>query len=275
MPVDVVIFGGSGFIGSNLAEHFNDNGYKVRIADISPPKRKINGKVDFQRCNIVEQDSVAKCLSDANVAINTAIIQIPKINEDTRLGYEVNVIGTQNICESIYRNDTTLGMIQAGTWHTIGEIGLSGIIDESYGYRPDKVEERAKLYALSKTIQETIVRYYGYMSRGKKYIIIRSGTVLGEDMPEATAANIFINNAIKGNPITPYQHSMYRPMLYIDIEDLCKAYEKITQKILNGEINNHEIYNIVYPTPITVIELAELIKKDSRRRNQQKDITRN
>ena len=86
MPVDVVIFGGSGFIGSNLADHFNDNGYKVRIADISPPKRKINGKVDFQRCNIVEQDSVAKCLSDANVAINTAIIQIPKINEDIRLG---------------------------------------------------------------------------------------------------------------------------------------------------------------------------------------------
>jgi len=36
---------------------------------------------------------------------------------------------------------------------------------------------------------------------------------------------------------------------------------KSPQKILNGEINNHEIYNIVYPTPITVIELAELIKK--------------
>ena len=87
------------------------------------------------------------------------------------------------------------------------------------------------------------------MSRGKKYIIIRSGTVLGEDMPEATAANIFINNAIKGNPITPYQHSMYRPMLYIDIEDLCKAYEKITPK--NLKRRNKQPRNIQHILPNT------------------------
>jgi len=36
----------------------------------------------------------------------------------------------------------------------IGESGLSGVLDEGFGYRPDRVEERARLYALSKVIQE-------------------------------------------------------------------------------------------------------------------------
>jgi hypothetical protein len=33
------------------------------------------------------------------------------------------------------------------------------------------------------------------------------------DMPEKTAANIFITNGLSGRPLTPYKHSLYRPML--------------------------------------------------------------
>jgi hypothetical protein len=35
---------------------------------------------------------------------------------------------------------------------------LEGVVDEEFGYRPDKVEERAKIYALSKVCQESVVR---------------------------------------------------------------------------------------------------------------------
>jgi nucleoside-diphosphate-sugar epimerase len=51
-------------------------------------------------------------------------------------------------------------LIVTGSWHTIGESELTGTINEEFGYRPDKVEERAKLYVLSKIAQETIVRFY-------------------------------------------------------------------------------------------------------------------
>lgn len=57
----------------------------------------------------------------------------------------------------------------------------------------------------------------------KIYGIIRMGTVLGVGMPERPATNIFITRGLRGEPITPYKHSMYRPMLYVDIEDVCKA----------------------------------------------------
>jgi hypothetical protein len=51
----------------------------------------------------------------------------------------------------------------------------------------------------------------------KIFGIIRMGPVLGEGMPEKTAANIFIENGVAGKPLTPFKNSMYRPMSYADI----------------------------------------------------------
>jgi nucleoside-diphosphate-sugar epimerase len=261
MAVDVVVFGGSGFIGSNLAAHLSSRGYRVRVADVNPPKRSLEN-VDFKRCDVRDALDVFACLADASVAINTAIIQIPRINEEPVLGYQVNVVGTQNICEAVARLDNVVGLVQAGTWHTIGEMGLEGVVDEEFGYRPDKVEERAKIYALSKVCQESVVRLYSHMYPNKSYVVLRTGTVLGPGMPELTAASIFIRNALSGKPLTPYKHSMYRPMLFVDIEDVCKAYEVVVGKVLEGGLRGaNNVYNIVYPEPVTVIELAEYIKQ--------------
>lgn len=99
----------------------------------------------------------------------------------------------------------------------------------------------------------------------KVFGIIRMGTVLGNGMPEKTAANIFIDRALKGLTITPFKHSMFRPMLYVDLRDICKAYELFVTKILNNEVvktqNSIEhIVNIYYPEPITIIDLAEIVK---------------
>jgi UDP-glucose 4-epimerase len=261
MAVDVVVFGGSGFIGSSLAAHLSSLGYRVRVADINPPKRSLENVV-FRRCDVRDGLDVFACLADASVAINAAIIQIPRINEESVLGYQVNVVGAQNICEAVARLDGVVGVVQAGTWHTIGETGLEGVVDEEFGYRPDKVEERAKIYALSKVCQESVVRLYSHMYPGKSYAVLRTGTVLGPGMPELTAASIFIRNALSGKPLTPYKHSMYRPMLFVDVEDVCKAYEVVVGRVLEGglrDVNN--VFNVVYPEPVTVIELAEYVKQ--------------
>jgi nucleoside-diphosphate-sugar epimerase len=155
-------------------------------------------------------------------------------------------------------------MILAGTWHIFGEKELNGTIDESFGFRPDKVESRARLYVMSKIAQEVIVRYYDEMS-SKIFGVIRMGTVLGKGMPEKTAANIFISKGIRGEPLTPFKQSMYRPMLYIDIDDVCEAYARYAAKILEGQTSKEEgslahVVNLCYPEPITIIDLANAIK---------------
>jgi|Deesub1362A_J573_1020465.scaffolds.fasta_scaffold00355_26 UDP-glucose 4-epimerase len=259
----IAITGGSGYIGSCLAKNLSKV-YNVRILDITGPPAPSNNRIQFRRCDIRNLEQVKTEVRDVDLVIHTAIVQIPSINHARRLGYEVNVLGTNNVCSAVQESSKTQGLILAGSWHTIGERELEGTIDEEFGFRPDKVEERAKLYALSKIAQECIVRYYDEMSK-KIFGVIRMGTVLGDGMPEKTAANIFIENALAGKPLTPFKHSMYRPMLYVDIDDVCIAYQKFVHKILSKEIENNtnsleHVINVIYPIPITILELAKMVK---------------
>jgi len=260
---NIGIVGGSGYVGYSLARHFSDN-FVVKVLDVKQPPKDVK-KIDYTICDVRSIEEVRKSLRDVDLVIHTAIVQIPLINEQKRLGYEVNILGTQNICEAVDENPRIKGMILASSWHTIGESGLDGVIDEEFGFRPDKVEDRARLYALSKIAQESIVRFYDEMSE-KIFGIIRMGTVLGDGMPEKTAANIFIERALRGETITPFKHSMHRPMLYVDIEDVCQAYEKFALKILNEKVKKGgnslaHIVNVYYPNPITILELAQIVQK--------------
>ena len=264
MKPKIAIVGGAGFIGRSLARHFAEK-FQVKVLDLKPIPVDLKGLVTHVLCDVRNYREVASGLDDADLVIHTAIVQIPLINENKSLGYEVNVIGTQNVCKAVEKDPDVKGMILAGSWHTVGERELRGIIDEEFGFRPDKVEDRARLYALSKIAQESIVRFYDEMS-DKIYGIIRMGTVLGEEMPEKTAANIFIERGLKGEAITPYKHSVHRPMLYANIGDICRAFETYAKKILANEIEKSgnslaHIVNVYYPEPITILELAEIVKE--------------
>lgn len=260
----IAITGGSGYIGSTLACELSEF-FDVLLLDIKPPTKMFPSNINFKKCDLRNYDEIYEAICNVDLVIHTAIIQIPAINDQKTNGYEVNILGTQNVCRAVYESQKTKGLILSGSWHTIGERELKGLINEEFGFRPDKVEERARLYALSKMAQESIVRFYDEMS-SKIFGIIRMGTVIGEGMPEKTAANIFIENGLKGKALTPFKQSMYRPMLYVDIYDICKAFKLFADRILknqmevNGNSMDH-IFNVYHDQPITIADLAELTKE--------------
>ncbi len=262
----IAITGGCGFVGHSLAKHLSKD-YSVTILDIREPSGS-SPVGDFKACDIRDYSQVKEGIKGADIVIHTAIIQIPQINDAKNLGYEVNVLGTQNVCKATSTSKRAKGLILAGSWHTMGERGLRGLVDEEFGSRPDKVEERARLYALSKIAQSSIVRFYDEMD-DKVFGIIRMGTVLGEGMPENTAANLFIEKGLRGDPITPYKHSMYRPMLYVDVNDVCRAFQAYVVRILSGIIpvdhnSLHHIVNVYYSRPTTILQLAEIVRESIR-----------
>lgn len=258
----IAIVGGAGFVGSALAQHLSSS-YRVRILDRNKPK---STTCDFLACDIRNYDEVETALKDVDLVIHTAIVQIPAINQERRLGYQVNIIGTQNACEAVRNSDTAKGLIITGSWHTIGERKIEGVVDEKFGFRPDMIEDRARLYALSKIGQEVVVRMYDEADMDKTFGIIRIGTVLGMGMQPQSAANLFIENGLKGLPLTPYEHSMHRPMLYVDIRDICHALESFVRKILHGTTPSKtnsvdDVYNVYFPEPVTILELAHMVKQ--------------
>jgi nucleoside-diphosphate-sugar epimerase len=256
------VVGGSGFVGLALAKHLAKS-FQVKVVDQKVIPEEFQGRIAFERCDIRNYSEVESSLSDVNLVIHTAIVQIPLINEAKRLGYEVNVLGTQNLCKVVDKNPLVKGLILTSSWHVFGESKLSGVIDEEFGFRPDKVQERARLYALCKIAQETVVRLYDELSE-KIFGVVRLGTVLGDGMPEKTAANIFISKGLRGETITPYKDSMYRPMLYLNIDDVKRGVESYAKKILNGKVCNeanslHHVVNLCWPEPVTIFELAQIV----------------
>ena len=273
---DVAIVG-AGFVGSSLAKHLSSR-YKVVAFDVNPtpPLLEDVRDVEHRVCDIRHYDALKEKIGKPKVVVHTAIVQIPAINEMKEQAYEVNVLGTHNICEVVKETPGTLGLILTSSWHVFGEREYKGTVDVSFGYRPDKVEERARLYVISKMLQEGIVRFYDSIVNQKTYTIMRLGTVLGENMPEKTAANLFITNGLKGKPVTPYKHTMHRPMLYLYIDDLCRVFGAYIDQIISGELvgsdSNGGIYNLFYPKPITILELAETVKEAISKHTQGKTV---
>jgi nucleoside-diphosphate-sugar epimerase len=253
------IVGGSGFVGSSLAKHLSSN-FRIKIFDKKPVFEGLGDGITFQQCDIRDYNDVKEKIRDVDLVIHTAIVQVPQINEQRKLGYEVNVLGTQNVCEAVNECESIKGLLLSGSWHILAESGLQGV----GGKRINLTEERSKYYTLTKQCQELIVKLYREISE-KTYGIIRLGTVLGEGMPEQTAANLFISRGLKEEAITPYKHSMYRLMFYVDIKDVCEGFERFARKILDDKVKNekdnttHEV-NLAYPNPYTILDIANIVK---------------
>lgn len=259
----IAIVGGSGFVGSALARYLDDV-FEIRILDMKPVSKDLESRVSFRKCDIRNRDSVKENLKGVDLVIHAAIVQIPVINENKRLGYEVNVVGTQNLCEAVLGSSSIRGFLLVGSWHVFGEREFLGTVDEEFGFRPDKTEERAKFYALTKIAQETIVRTYDELSE-KIFGVVRIGTVLGEEMSKKTAAGAFITEGIEGRRITPFKHSMFRPMLYVDIRDVCQGFKVFVQKIVCDDVNNKSdslahVFNLMWMKSATILNLATIVR---------------
>jgi len=249
--MEIAVVGGSGFIGNNIAKSLSKEN-TVRVVDINPTSVE---NVTFKKCDVLDYDLLENSLKNCDVVIDSHIIQIPRINEIKELAFKVNVNGTRNICEVCRKNDSKL--ILTGTWHVYGEPPFEkNKIDEDYGYHPERVSERAEFYVINKIMQEMWVRSYSKMY-GVKTGILRLSTVLGKGMPEKTAANIFINQALNDKDITPFKSTRYRPMLYVDVNDVNEAIKRFIE-ILNSKC---EIIHISYQEPITILELGQMIKR--------------
>jgi len=260
--VEIGIVGGSGFIGSSLANHLSSEN-KIRVIDIRQPQVS-NKNIVFKQCDVTDVSSLIDSLKGCDAVIDAHIIQIPKIDENRELSFKVNVDGTRNVCEVCRKNDSKL--ILAGTWHVYGEPPFKKkTIDEEYGYHPERVSERAKFYVKNKILQELVVRSYNDIY-GIQSGILRMGTVLGFGMPAKTAASIFINQALTEKPITPFKSSMYRPMLYVDVDDAVGA----VRKMIDVVDKKCEIVHIGNVKPITIEELAHLVKKISKSNSEVK-----
>jgi uncharacterized protein YbjT (DUF2867 family) len=102
-PELVTIFGGSGFVGTQIVQLLAKAGYRIRVAvrrpDLAGHLRPLGavGQVVPMQANLRNKDSVLAAARGASIVINLAAIGIEKGKQRFRA---VNVMGARNVAEA-------------------------------------------------------------------------------------------------------------------------------------------------------------------------------
>jgi UDP-glucose 4-epimerase len=168
----VVIFGGSGFLGSYVADELVRRGYEVVIADISNHKN-LNEKAKFEKIDILNFDDVTRVLNDVSIVYNfSAIAEIDEAIKNPTNTFQVNVMGNLNILEASKKTKGVERFVYASSAYALSSDG--------------------SFYGISKQSSEKITEEY-YKKYGLKYTIIRYGSLYGE----RASNNNYIYNLLK------------------------------------------------------------------------------
>ena len=109
---NILIFGGSGFLGSWITKSLLKKNLKITIFDLRIKtellKHLIGDKfnnIDFIEGDITDFEGVLKATKDMDYILNLAGLMTPDCSSNPSLGAEVNVKGSINVFEAIKTNN--------------------------------------------------------------------------------------------------------------------------------------------------------------------------
>ena len=145
----IVILGGSGFIGSHLADYLSQKNFKVTIFDLKKSKWKKNN----QRMIVGDLLNIKKlnqAIKGSDVVYNFAAVANMDLLKDKAIStVKYNILGTVNALE-VSRKHKIKKFIHASTIYANTEEG--GFYGRSKKAAEDYVEEYKKMFNLNYTI---------------------------------------------------------------------------------------------------------------------------
>ena len=149
----VLITGGAGFIGSNLADRLAEEGCDVAILDtLARPGVEKNlhwlllkhrGKISHLTIDVRDREAVCAAVAGmdavfhlaAQVAVTTSLVE-------PRADFEINLLGTLNVLEAA--RDRGTPVIYASTNKVYGDLGDIPLVLVDEAWRPDDERLRAR-----------------------------------------------------------------------------------------------------------------------------------
>ena len=231
MKKNVLITGGSGFIGSYVVDALVKNKYKVTILDLNHPKRK---DVKFIQGSILDKSIIRSALKNINIIFHLAAVSdITKVKEIPLKTIKTNILGTTYLLEGA-RNANIDRFVFAGSIYSYGTAG--------------------NLYTTSKTASELIIKNYKLIY-GQKFTILRYATAYGPRNREVDAVSIFVRRALKNLDLIIHGNGQQKRN-YVCAEDL--GYGSLFA--LEKKATN-KIITLVSKRDTKIIDLARMIIK--------------
>jgi len=251
----VLVTGGAGFIGSNLADRFASEGHDVLIYDalarsgvernIDWLKRRHPSKISVVVGDVRDEASVSDAVRDAQAVFHMAAqVAVTTSLADPREDFEINIRGTLNVLDALRRRDERVPLIFASTNKVYGDLADVDLEKTNDAYKPRDpairgagIGENRPLdfhtpYGCSKGAADQYVLDYA-RSFGIPTCVMRMSCIYGQRQmgteDQGWVAH-FLIRALKGEPITIYGDGcQVRDVL--DISDAVSAYAAAWKRI--------------------------------------------
>ena len=222
----VVITGGTGFIGSNLARRCVELGAKVRVVARTSERRSnldgIPGEIAFMHGDVCVPEDMSKAVRGADVVFHLAAQTSHHVASETPVrDVEINCIGTLNVLEAVHTCAPEARVLMTGT---VTAAGPAKVLPAN----EDQPCCPVNIYDANKLVCEKYMAIYGAV-HGIHTVTLRLANVFGErqqlNNPQRGILNYMMGRAILGEPITVYgDGSLIRDYSYVsDIVDACLA----------------------------------------------------
>ncbi len=245
----VAITGGCGFIGSHVVDALVDAGHDVTVIDLN--KTPHRDDVAYANIDMLDLASVQRAIEGAEHVFHlAAVANVNYAYEYPVYTAALNVMGTVNVLEAARHNGTKRVYLASTVWVYNGAPELSKV-DESV---PFYLDGAGHVYTSTKMSAEMLCHNFAELFDVKS-TILRYGIPYGPRMREELLIPVFLKKALKGEPLTiAGKGDQFRAFLYA--EDLARAHVLA----MKDEAAN-QTYNLEGRRPITVLEVAEGIKK--------------
>lgn len=274
----VLVTGGAGFIGSNAAARFVDEGHEIVTVDnlsrvgsdlnaawLSETRGVSNERIDVRDAAAVEAvvarfapEVVIHCAGQ--VAVTTSVA-------DPRRDFEENAVGAFNVLEAVRRRASGSVLLYASTNKVYGgmeEVPIElradrwAYLDMPEGCGEDRPLDFHSPYGCSKGAADQYVRDYARIY-GLKSVVFRQSCIYGYrqfGVEDQGWVAWFTIRSVQGAPVTIYGDGcQVRDVLFI--EDLLDAYVAAVAKI---DAAKGRVYN-VGGGPANVLSLRGLVSK--------------
>lgn len=247
----VLITGGAGFIGSNLAKRLISENHTVLVLDNLLRGNKIDretfDKITFIKGDVRDFDTVLDASKSCDIIFHfAAVLGVDIVADNPVETMDVEVIGTRNIVLAAQINNVKK-IMYASTSGIYGHSAIGNALTEEV-----LVDPRTS-YAMAKRYNEIYLASH-HEEKGMDVIAVRFFNVYGFNQDNRMVVPRFFEQAINNDPITVFgSGKQTRDFTFID--DTIEACVRLM------DVKGFHIVNIANETEWCIKDLAQTIKE--------------
>jgi UDP-glucose 4-epimerase len=246
----ILITGGAGFIGSNLAKRLVDDQHEVVVLDSLLRGNKLDKetfeKVTFIHGDVRDLETVTNASQGCDLIFHfAAVLGVDIVADNPVETMDVEVIGTRNVVYAAEVNNIKR-IMYASTSGIYGHSAIESALTEEV-----LVDPRTS-YAMAKRYNEIYLASH-YEEKGLNVVSLRFFNVYGWNQDNRMVVPRFFEQAIAGDRITVFgSGKQTRDFTYID--------DTVESCIRLMDMKGCHIVNIANEAEWSILDLAEQIK---------------